>query len=440
MPLTPVLMILVLPVIDKLSKGVRNRWYLVTGAIIAVSIGAQLLGALVSIDAYYDHLGQENILVWEQGLWSWKWSPIPQHLDLLDINALDTAWHYSDHSTSLTITIVLALVVITLCTFWANGMLFHRRLPGKFTDAALTVGTPLLLALSMAAGVYSVRDDPRYVVDADAVPLIEALEEKLTHDDAVILQSSRFQYTFMNYFKGSAPVITLPYARGENYNPATDPVEMATTPPQELLGVNSINVINDLAKSYQNLWLVVDTTPGVPGELRPTERYMTENYYPVDEFQISDTARAIHFFGLDTPASVSMLQNAYEFDDQVALLGFDLPDGTVYSAGDIVPVSMAWRPLQPLGRDYLFSVQIARQDMTPVAQRDGLPQGTFGYTSQWSENETYRDNHGLQLPVDLPPGDYVLQVIVYTYPELTRLMAKNQNGADVLILQTITVQ
>jgi hypothetical protein len=440
MPLTPVLMILVLPIFDKLSKGVRKRWYIITGAIIVVSIGVQLLGTLVSIDAYYDHLGQANVLVWEQGLWSWKWSPIPQHLDLLDINALDTAWRYSDHSASLIITITLALVVITLCTLWASGILFHRRLPGKFTDSVLSVCAPLLLALSMATGVYSMRDDPRYIVDMDAIPLIEALKGKLTRNDAVILQSSRFQYTFMNYFKESAPVITLPYAPGENYNPATDSVEMLTTPSQELLGVNSVNVINALAKSYENLWLVVDTTPGVHVELRPTERYMAENYYPVDEFQISNTARAIHFFGLEAPMSLTMLQDAYEFEDLVALLGFDLPDGTLYSAGDVVPVSLAWRPIQPLNKDYLFSVQIARQDMTPVAQRDGLPQGTFGYTSQWSIDETYHDNHGLQLPADLPPGDYVLQVIVYTYPELTRLTVNNQNGVDILMLQTITVQ
>ena len=31
--------------------------------------------------------------------------------------------------------------------------------------------------------------------------------------------------------------------------------------------------------------------------------------------------------------------------------------------------------------------------------------------------QVYRDNHGLQLPVDVPPGTYLIQVVVYDWRE-----------------------
>jgi len=46
-----------------------------------------------------------------------------------------------------------------------------------------------------------------------------------------------------------------------------------------------------------------------------------------------------------------------------------------------------------------------------VAQHDGIPQGNFGFTSQWQLGVVYEDRHALTLPT--LTGIYQLRVVVY---------------------------
>jgi hypothetical protein len=96
----------------------------------------------------------------------------------------------------------------------------------------------------------------------------------------------------------------------------------------------------------------------------------------------------------------------------------------------------------PVSSDYNVSVQIAGADGVPIVQRDGAPQGTFGFTSRWMGDQTYRDNHGLMLPADLPPGEYHIQVIVYRWQDGVRLpvTVAGADAGDVLRLVTFGVQ
>ena len=48
-----------------------------------------------------------------------------------------------------------------------------------------------------------------------------------------------------------------------------------------------------------------------------------------------------------------------------------------------------------------------------MAQSDTAPAGASRPTSGWSEGEEIVDRHGLLLPDDLPPGEYVLAVGMY---------------------------
>ena len=124
----------------------------------------------------------------------------------------------------------------------------------------------------------------------------------------------------------------------------------------------------------------------------------------------------------------------------------DLPEGTRFSPGDIVPISLFWEVREALGIDYIVSVQIS--DIStglPIAQRDGIPQGTFGPTSDWEPGQDYQDNYGLQLPnnPDLyPSGKYRLQVIVYTYPDNVRLPVTGEDNPepDVAVIMPITIE
>jgi hypothetical protein len=81
--------------------------------------------------------------------------------------------------------------------------------------------------------------------------------------------------------------------------------------------------------------------------------------------------------------------------------------------GGTVAVGLVWTDLRPLADDYTVFVHLddlaghlqAQQDMQPVT---GLQP-----TSHWKPGDQIVDHHALQLPANLPPGDYKLNVGLY---------------------------
>ncbi len=422
-PLIPTICLLLLPIMSRLDK---RSWLIIVLLLGLLSIGVQLLGILVPMQDYYDYLTANAIQVWDDGLWSWRWSPIPRYMALLDMEQPEVAWLYSSHA----IWPVIGLTITTLLL--GLGWLSWRR----YVSVAFIF--PVLTILSVGVGLYSLRDDPRYRVDDAAVrQMIDKMNEQVGDESAIFIQHTFLSPTFWNYFKPDALVAALPYAPGENFNPAVDPPAMMDAPPETLLGTNAVRVMDWAAREYDDIWIVVDTVPAIPNELRPTERYLVENYFWVEDFRFSDQLRAVRFAAVRAP-SVSATETDFQFDGEVRLRGYDLPAGAQFRAGEVVPVSLVWQPMRPIGRDYLVSVQIALPAVPPIAQQDGLPQASFGHMSAWDPEQVYRDNYGILLPDDVAPGEYGLQVIVYRYPEQTRLALAD--GGDIAVLHTIVVE
>jgi hypothetical protein len=97
----------------------------------------------------------------------------------------------------------------------------------------------------------------------------------------------------------------------------------------------------------------------------------------------------------------------------VELLAFTT-DGETYHPGEEVQVTLYWRALRNLGRDYKSFVHLTDAAMTrQPAQHDGDPGGGFTPTSRWLAGELVPDTHPIRLPVDLPPGQYRLWAGMY---------------------------
>ena len=64
--------------------------------------------------------------------------------------------------------------------------------------------------------------------------------------------------------------------------------------------------------------------------------------------------------------------------------------------------------------------------------------------SGWSPGALMRDNHGLELPASLPPGDYALWAVVYWWQTPTeRLPVTSSAGlslGDHALIATVTVR
>ncbi|MEX1019509.1 MAG: hypothetical protein WDZ49_07615 [Litorilinea sp.] len=103
--------------------------------------------------------------------------------------------------------------------------------------------------------------------------------------------------------------------------------------------------------------------------------------------------------------------------DSIHLLGYDLLPATP-APGAIAYVQLHWQTEQAPTRDWTAYLHLlpptdAPDPATIVAQHDAQPgQGTLP-TARWRAGWAILDEHQLQLPPDLAPGDYRLRVGLY---------------------------
>jgi hypothetical protein len=115
------------------------------------------------------------------------------------------------------------------------------------------------------------------------------------------------------------------------------------------------------------------------------------------------------------------LQVNANLEDTVELLAFS-PSLTAYSPGDRVEVTLYWRALGKLDRDYKAFVHMTDAAVTyQPAQHDGDPGGGFSPTTRWLAGELVPDSHRLELPSDLTPGNYLLWAGMYEYDTVRNL-------------------
>lgn len=124
-----------------------------------------------------------------------------------------------------------------------------------------------------------------------------------------------------------------------------------------------------------------------------------------------------------------MIRANLNFDDQMQLSHVTLTADT-YRAGDSLDLTLYWQKLaaQP-GEDIIVFVKLLNpQRSTDVAQRNLPPGVRRGPASSWSMGETVIDRHLLQLPTDLPPGQYWLIAGLYDSRAKKNLSVISEDG------------
>jgi len=291
----------------------------------------------------------------------------------------------------------------------------------------LTVVPAGMVIVALVTGVRSLHDDPRYVAGyEDFTALVESIDATITHGDdhavlverGIYLESDR---VFMNRLTAPELVAILPDAPGEDYGQGP---QVATDDLIEQLGQVNTRTLNWTFLAYDHTWLVTTSSPFDPGKRRPIEQIYVKYAYPIAEISSSDRTRALHALTTSVPPDENTSPNIAvdaTFGEALTLEGYDLPAGTTYAAGDVVPVSLAWLPVAPIDFDYHVNLYIAGTDGLPVVQRSGGPQASFGAMTAWPVDRRQRDNHGLQLPAALSPGAYTLNLVVYNWESGERL-------------------
>ena len=137
--------------------------------------------------------------------------------------------------------------------------------------------------------------------------------------------------------------------------------------------------------------------------------------------------------------------------DDVVLEGYSVrvrPKGGLGNArpGDDMVLDLYWRANTKLARDYtvfthfLGTAHNPRTQGPVWGQHDSAPADGGLPTTQWFEGETVIDRHVLRIDQGAPPGEYRLEVGMYTWEDGKRLAIWSENGrpmGDHVLLETL---
>ncbi|MBI4786293.1 MAG: hypothetical protein HY782_04520, partial [Chloroflexi bacterium] len=94
------------------------------------------------------------------------------------------------------------------------------------------------------------------------------------------------------------------------------------------------------------------------------------------------------------------------FDNKIKLLGYDLDERTLQ-------LNLYWQALASLDERYTVFVHLLDAAGALVAQKDSEPDGGNAPTTSWLPGEVLADGYRVELPDNLPPGEYALEIGLY---------------------------
>jgi hypothetical protein len=440
LPTMPFLALLMLPVFERAAHWRAWERALVIG-IAAQSIFLQALSVYVPTRAFPNYLYSEGLALnrelapWRDGTWNPLY--VPQVVSAHQYGApSEIAWMVNDAGW-----VVVPLCLITM----AAGIVILR---GRSTRLALLGGVCVLIMLY--GGLRSFERDRRMGADNPALwRVLDHIDQNARAGDAVILNNRTYNHFFQNHYKLNIPIYTMPLAEGEVLEIGVPP-EIVTDNAEGRAHPYSQELLARLAQTTRRWWFVTEYEPYTGMRFRATEHYLARHYFPmsepISEIQGDKAARLLLYAPIGAPPDrvPPFPANPVNADFGAAVLvGYDAPRGTTLRSGELLPISLLWRHdgfaegIAPL--DYSVNVSLIGSGAA-VAQRVAAPQGTFGRMSTWIPGGYYRDNHAL--PLDVPPGEYEVWVLVYDYfagRNLPVISADAGADTDHVVIARITV-
>jgi hypothetical protein len=406
--------------------------------VLAVSVGAQILGVMVPIRVFPDYLYSESqrldaqIVPWREGVWDGRYLPHLVVLNRLISNPglpLSPAWVQVAPGRAVPILCLAAGAVAA----WA----LYRPAKSRQRRTAQTALVGAALAVMFGLGLRLYYRDFRYGGEDDSLwRVLTALRERSRPGDAVILSNATYRLFFLNYDKRDMPVYVLPLAQGEVLMPGEEP-EVVTDSMEERANPAFQVMLSRIARQSARWWVLTEYSAFTTERYRVTENYLARHYFPSETVVDEPYARLILYAPVGAPEErvPPWPERASGADFGAAtLVGFDLPGGDAIQPGSLLPVSLLWWhdgwPDDVVPFDYSVNVSLIDSTGAAVAQRAEAPLGSFGAMSSWLPSGYYRDNHALQLPDDLPPGEYDLWVLIFDWRDGSPLPVRNARAGD----------
>jgi mannosyltransferase len=182
-----------------------------------------------------------------------------------------------------------------------------------------------------------------------------------------------------------------------------------------------------LTEGYSRVWLVMF---GYPEQYDPdhlAERWLSEHGYRSSYRSFLGAYLTLYVM---SPADASLPMQytvAANLDDKALLIGYGLGAQEI-EAGGTLTLTLYWQALTEMERRYTVFTHLLDADNCIVAQMDSEPLGGTHPTTEWQIGEIVRDNYGLLIAPDTPPGEYLLEVGMYYLPTLERLPVLDASG------------
>jgi hypothetical protein len=420
-PVLPFLSMFLAPVLDWVLGP--SRWWAraMLLALVLASLLVQILGVAVDFSRYlvilYDRGIDSGDAIFRADL-----NPLLGHWRLLRSGEWDLAWA-RDLAAGVGWQRLLwpfLLLAFAVAGWWLAHRLKRR---GRWLLAAaagiLLVLTMLSVArLPVAAGEWQ----------AGCQSLTETLSEAARPGDILIVDM-------------------LPYAN--HMALATSLLERYKAAPaywgwarEEPLSEERLALLSALVQDHGRLWLTLDTTPEAD-PASTTERWLDDHAFRVEEQWLSPAMRLVLYQLLpDGPDEAPRMPIDLRLGDRLWLTGYSPAGSLEVQTGEALPFSLFWKTDEPGEQDYVVFVQLLSQGGELQAQVDRTPVGGFRPTSSWQPGEVIRDNYGLTLPPDLPPGRYQLIVGLYSPGSMQRLAVSTSEGVqmgDYVLLTEVMV-
>ncbi|MCL4394237.1 MAG: glycosyltransferase family 39 protein [Chloroflexi bacterium] len=120
-------------------------------------------------------------------------------------------------------------------------------------------------------------------------------------------------------------------------------------------------------------------------------------------------------------------QNAgIRLGDNVELRSYVPPQPT--RDGDTLHLTLYWQAQGKPAADYTVFVHLVDAQGRLRAQVDSQPRASTYPTSLWDDGEIVRDDYALELPSDLAPGTYRIEIGMYELASLNRLTISDASG------------
>ena len=312
----------------------------------------------------------------------------------------------------------------------------------------------VLIGLLGAASAYSIIQfhfNPRFRAD-DYRAAVGFIQAQWRPGD-IILANAGYTYPAFHYYADQLDIVRerlVPYT--PQANDITQPrlFQTGTIDGSPQLGwgdprsdfyatteAETMTSLEQLSRDFSRLWVLraYDTVTDPDGLIRD---WLAENAVPIEDqlFAGTSNVRAQGFLLNDR---IDAADQSIPFEDGMVLKSWQVLDD-VSQAGQTIQVRLWWAITAPPRADYKMSLKLWTSAGQLAAQgQDEWPGGTLYRTTAWPPGDVVYHPGKVDLPADMEPGQYWLNVELY-HPDTVQPLPRADNSETAVTLGPITIE